>query len=499
MNMPFLASSRWLGIVASLASVAVLGVLLTVTIYWTLFDPMWIAFLGGVLIAALLAAASRASTVEWRLARRTLQLAKLRAKLDQEAKRAHTATAAFRTGEDRMRVLFEALPTPVFFIDREHRCHLHNTPAAMAARRPHESIDGRPLYDTVGKEMYGAMEPFLADALSGRATSQDLVWHGLQEGDSFGAQYVPFPDNDPHPTGVFIVLTPRARAPAAPADDGKDDLAYLRALSEKSTAWDEPRTRLSRALKENQFLLLAQPLLALKPQDPDQPCCEILLRMKEEEDHLLPPGSFFPIAERYGMMEELDRWVVRELITRCHESRHAGQPARPALYCVNLSEAAVRSHAFARFVQKQLLDWHFAGRSLCFEIAEHDIAPWHAEVARLISMLKPFGCRFTVDGFGSVKGSFATLKGLAFDFVKIDGVVVQNMRRHPGDLAKVRAIVTVCRHSGMRAIAEFVEDEETLVELRAAGVDYAQGFGVARPAPLSDLIRDRPPALATAA
>jgi len=224
-----------------------------------------------------------------------------------------------------------------------------------------------------------------------------------------------------------------------------------------------------------------------------------LLRLKEEENNLLPPGSFFPVAERYGMMEELDRWVVRELITRCYGGEGGPEHAKPALYCVNLSEAAVRSHSFARFVQKQLLDRHFDGHRLCFEIAEHDIAPWRADAARLISMLKPFGCRFTVDAFGSVKGSFAPLQGLAFDFVKIDGVVVQNILRQPAELAKVRAIVTVCHAAGMRTIAEFVEDPETLAALRAAGVDYAQGFGVARPAPLLDLIRDNAPALANAA
>jgi EAL domain-containing protein (putative c-di-GMP-specific phosphodiesterase class I) len=377
MTLKQLVHTRWFGILAAVPAVLVLGGLLTATIYWTLFDPRWIAFLGGVLFAALLAVASRASTVEWQLARRTRQLTQLRSRFDEATKRAQIATEALAAAEARMRV---------------------------------------------------PCEPAVAQSC-GHA----------------------------------------------------GDLAYLAALSSEAPAWDEPREKLSRALEENQFLLFAQPMADLQRQDPEPATCEIFLRLKEEEDNLLPPGSFFPVAERYGMMEDLDRWVVRELITRCHENP---APAGGALYCVNLSQASVRSHAFARFVQRQLLDRNFDGRSLCFEIAEHDISTCHADLARLITMLKPLGCRFTVDAFGSVAGSFSALKGLDFDFVKIDGVVVQNILRHPAELAKVRAIVAVCRHAGMRTIAEFVEDGETLAALRTAGVDRAQGFGIAKPSPL---------------
>jgi EAL domain-containing protein (putative c-di-GMP-specific phosphodiesterase class I) len=261
-----------------------------------------------------------------------------------------------------------------------------------------------------------------------------------------------------------------------------EDTAFVRAMANEAAAWSEPKAKLVLALKENQFLLLAQPIAALHPASGDPFCCEILLRLKEEEDHLLPPGGFFPIAERYGMMEELDRWVVRELITLRHDAED--EAGRAALYCVNLSQAAVRSHAFARYVQKQLLDRSFDGRHLCFEIAEGDLVHCREDAARLIGMLRPFGCRFTVDAFGSVKGSFAALKGLAFDFVKIDGVLVQNMLRNPAELARVRAIASVCRKTGVRTIAEFVEDSTTRDTLKRLGIDYVQGFGVARPAPL---------------
>jgi EAL domain-containing protein (putative c-di-GMP-specific phosphodiesterase class I)/PAS domain-containing protein len=489
----------------SLASVAALGTLLTATIYWTLYDPRWIAFLGGILFAAVVATGSRLSRAEWLVARRTRQLERLRATLDREATRAHAATGAIQVGEDRMRLLCDSLPTPVFLIDREMRCHLHNTAAAMQVRLPHDAIDGRLFSATVGNEVFAAMQPHLDASLSGREACYELAWPGHPDGESFAVHHLPFPRHDPAPTGVFVILSRKLAAPAAiapleaatvdaapataapapapfPEDASGDDIAYLRAMSDRAADWDEPRATLAQALKENRFLLMVQPIVALKPAPSDPACYEVLLRLQEEEDNLLPPGGFFPVAERYGMMEQLDRWVVRELITRCHEMRAMhGVGGRPALYCVNLSQASVRSHAFAQFVQKQLLDRNFDGGMLCFEIAEHEFALWHAEAARLIGMLKPFGCRFTADAFGSVKGSFASLKGLAFDFVKIDGVVVLNMLRHPAARLKVRAIAEVCRKSGMRSIAEFVEDQDTLASLRAVDVDYVQGFGVAQP------------------
>lgn len=197
--------------------------------------------------------------------------------------------------------------------------------------------------------------------------------------------------------------------------------------------------------------------------------------------HVTAPGGFLPEAERYGMMEQLDRWVVRRLITHCME-RRAREPGWPLpLYCVNLSSAALKAPNFTRFVQQQIQTRKFDGRVLCFELAEADVVSLPAQVQRFVAMLKPFGCRFTIDAFGSMKGSFAPLRDLAVDFIKIDGVVIQNILRDPEQLARTRAIATVCRKVGARSIAEFVESRETLGALRRVGVDYAQGFGIDLP------------------
>jgi EAL domain-containing protein (putative c-di-GMP-specific phosphodiesterase class I) len=154
------------------------------------------------------------------------------------------------------------------------------------------------------------------------------------------------------------------------------------------------------------------------------------------------------------------------------------------MFCINLSEAAIANPEFARFVRQELQHSSFPASQLCFEIGELETISNHDNVSRFIAALRPAGCRFTVDDFGSVKLSFSNLTGLRLDFVKIDGVIIQNMFKTPADLVKLKAILTVCDKLGMRTIAEFVEDEQTLHKLREIGVDYAQGFGIDRPGPI---------------
>jgi Amt family ammonium transporter len=193
------------------------------------------------------------------------------------------------------------------------------------------------------------------------------------------------------------------------------------------------------------------------------------------------PGGFLPLAERYDMMEDLDRWVVRNVISWCLKRMRSNPDKRLPLYCVNLSGASVKSPGFSRYVLNELQIANLPARTLCFEIDESDAINNHEHAQRLIAALKPAGCLHTIDSFGSTKVTFAYLKGLPIDFLKIDGNIIQYILRDPAALAKAKAINTVCQKVGVRAIAEFVESKETLDKLREIGVDYVQGFGIARP------------------
>jgi len=250
----------------------------------------------------------------------------------------------------------------------------------------------------------------------------------------------------------------------------------------------DPCARLVQALQQDEFLLFAQKILSLKSGAPEPDCYEILLRLKEEEDNLLPPGGFIPVAEHYGMLEEIDRWVVRSLIAWCLDKHRSAPGWRMPLFCINLSGASVISPEFAGFVRQELERTDFPARALCFEISEPDVIKHNDGVRRLIAALRPAGCRFSIDDFGGAKVSFSYLTGLAVDFLKIDGSIIRNLVRDPAELAKTRAINTVCQKAGMRTVAESVETKETLDKLREIGIDYVQGFGIAHPAPIAKLL-----------
>jgi EAL domain-containing protein (putative c-di-GMP-specific phosphodiesterase class I)/PAS domain-containing protein len=488
---------RPVGIVLSLALTLLLGALLVATIHFTLFDLQWLAFLGGVLFAAVLSMASQASKAEWLIVRRTRQLERLREQLAEESNRSKTAAEALRAAELRMRVVGDALPVPMLYVDRDLRCRQHNHAWRTLTGLAQQQIEGQPLRETTGSA-YPLMAPFLEQSLAGSAVDYQLAWP--VQGNAplkYTARHQPYPPDSAQPLGFYVVLMPAARqemtaSPVATtgsgaSDSGDGETLYLQSIADELMGRDDPRDKLMRALRDNQFLLYAQKILPLRSGLAETGCHEILLRLQEEEDNLLPPGGFIPVAERYGMMEEIDRWVVHSLVSWCLARLQASPEWRVPMFCVNLSEAALGNPEFARFVRHELQRPGFPARALCFEIGEPEIISDPARAGHFISALKPAGCRFTVDAFGSVKVSFAHLRGLAVDFLKIDGVIIQNILRNPAELAKLQAIAAVCRKIGVRTIAEFVENGETLHKLRELGIDYAQGFGIARPAPIAEL------------
>lgn len=276
----------------------------------------------------------------------------------------------------------------------------------------------------------------------------------------------------------------RDSADAAPADGGQ--ALYLSLMSKRVMGSDDPRAMLQHALNKNQFLLLAQKIVAVRSGVSEPQCYEVLLRLRQEEENLLPPGGFLDLADSLGMTEELDRWVMRTLLT-WGAARFKERPAeRLPMMCVNVSSPALDNPEFAGLVRGEIDRSGYPHRALCFEVDERDLIERHASVQRLVTAVKP-QCRIMVDNFGGVRVSFAHLAGLAIDFLKIDGTIVQNIHRDPTELIKAWAINLACQKVGLRTIAKFVETRETLDMVREIEIDYVQGFGIARPAPITSI------------
>ncbi len=238
-------------------------------------------------------------------------------------------------------------------------------------------------------------------------------------------------------------------------------------------SWDR---RLREALRDNRFVLHAQPILDLKLGKITR--VELLLRLVEEDGTLILPGEFLAGAERFGLIQEIDRWVLREAIRLIA----AQEPdSEIEAFEVNLSGKTISDPGLARMIQEELEAHGADPARLVLEITETAAIGDLEQARRFITAMRRLGCRFALDDVGSGFSSLHLLKHLPVDYLKIDGAFIRNLPTESADQHLVRAMVAMARSQGQETIAEFVDRAETLRLLGEFGVDYAQGYLVGRP------------------
>ncbi len=240
--------------------------------------------------------------------------------------------------------------------------------------------------------------------------------------------------------------------------------------------------RINRAFDEQRFRLHWQPIVPLNPARAGDAHGEILLRMVDDQGALVMPGHFLPAAERYNLMPRIDRWVVEQSLRWLVD-----YPNDTLCGSINLSGQSLGDERFLDFVVGQLHQTGIAPARVCFEITETAAISNLPKAIRFINALRERGCRFSLDDFGSGLSSFGYLKNLPVDYLKIDGAFIRNLLHNPIDLAMVVAINDIGHVMGLLTIAEFVESEDVGNLLRSQGVDFGQGFGLARPVPIEEV------------
>ena len=241
--------------------------------------------------------------------------------------------------------------------------------------------------------------------------------------------------------------------------------------------------RLRRALHERRFCLYAQEIIVVSAARRPERRQELLVRMIDEDGAIVEPMAFIPIAERFGMMPAIDRFVISTSFEEIASIIAREGPVVAHRWTINLSGASLGEDDFLGFVRSQFETFGVPHAAVCFEITETAAIASFARATHFIQELKRLGCGFALDDFGSGFSSFGYLKHLPVDYLKIDGVFVRDIAGDPVDRAMVEAINKVGQIMGIATIAESVETVETLAILQAIGVDYAQGFRISRPKP----------------
>ncbi len=373
-----------------------------------------------------------------------------------------------RTHAEELRsAVMDTMVEGIYVVDAEGRLVLMNSAASKMLGWTEDDLRGTLVRDTLGAPANGAVIP---DTDSTLLDVHSEVRSGRSLEHTFTTKN----------GGVLPVAY--SAAPLGSGDNVRGAVVVFRDISDEKAAQERAQNdlntlswvgRIRDALDEERFVLHSQPILPLKQGLP--PREELLLRMIGRDKQVIPPGQFLPSAEKYGLIGEIDRWVVTKAIRLAAAGRRVN---------ANLSAASVGSGDLLPLIETELETTGADPGNVVFELTEtalmHDVNQGQAFARRLVDL----GCRVAIDDFGTGFGSFTYLKSLPIEYLKIDVDFVRELSVSQADRQLVEAIVGLAAGFGQQTIAEGVEDQETLELLREYGVDFAQGYHIGRPGPL---------------
>ena len=323
-----------------------------------------------------------------------------------------------------------------------------------------------------------------AQALTEEFQDRRFAWEGQSFELGLCIGIVPVTKESPEPAQM---LTRAELACFSAKERGRNQVHVYRTDDDELTRKHAEILRaagITGALQEDRFKLYCQPIVSLSLGNRSIKHYELLLRLRDQNGNIILPASFIPAAERYGLMPNLDRWVIH---TALHSYNDTFGEKSGVHIAVNLSGNSLNDDKLLEFIKTELESSEINPEQVCFEITETAAISNLSQASHLIKELKSLGCCFALDDFGSGLSSFTYLKNLPVDYLKIDGSFVTDMSNDMIDYAMVDAINQLGHVMGIGTIAECAESEEVVDSLRKLGVDFAQGYAMGSPMPMDGL------------
>ena len=482
----------------AVAAVVVTGSVLVAAIYYTLLDLAWIAFLGGILVASILAMSTQAARVEITSAERAGKLTLAEYLLRNETILREAAELKLADSENHLKYSDKMLPAMLAFVDTNTRYEYHNRAFRNWVGLQHDRIDGQHMRDVLGRTVFKEIEPYVIEAASGRTVCYERI-QVKADGRRvrLAVQLLPQAGGDGKPGGFHVVMSDITGW----QDDARIEPPKILPLdepAESTEAWRKASNRVLAAINGDEFALYCQRIAAVTKGVRAPDYHEVLIRLREEESGHVPPGAFFSLAEEYGLMPQLDRWVFEHVLEWLVSPVGAQTALAGEMYFINVHPSTLGDPGFPDFVELHLRLTGASGDSVCIEIAEADLVLHQGDAVAFARKIRALGCRIAISGFGHNRLAMRVLRLMQVDFLKIDGSIVRHVATYPVQLGKVVAITRIAKSIGARTVAEMVEDSHTLGMLDDAGVDFAQGFGIALPKPLEGIVPFSTMALASA-
>lgn len=407
----------------------------------------------------------------------------------------------------RLNFVDELFPAYLAYIDTKECYRYHNREYREWLGLEAEQIDGHTMREVLGEIVYAEIATPLSEAVAGRprryvrtqktangGTARYFVYlipHLGETGCILGLYALVVDETEPQlvtetdaPNSAATEVKPNGLGEEQDIGETIQTL-YDDSLRGELSQWRNVADRIKSAIQNNEFHLYGQPIKAV--QHGKFALCEIYIRLVEEEDNLMPPGAFLPLVEQNGLMPEIDRWVVTNVLRHVSARRRANPGRHMIGYCVNLAIDTIRDPYFPDFVHAQLALFDVPGEALCFEIEERDVSAEPTDATHMVQELARLGCSSVLCGFGHDKVSFTILKELRVGYLKIDSSIILHILRDKSALAKLVAINRVAHTVGIKTIAEFVESDDIFAKLQEIGIDFAQGIGISSPMPLTQI------------